>query len=209
MIMRRQALACVVSVLFAGVAIADEKPTPALMILSHLRIGSGAEAFGHCGMCVLSRGDIPVACFGLNKRPNEQTRYSYLLLFKAPAAKAKGGLTTEGSGSGSNLHLDLAAKMTFNGKVVAVTYQFTADKEKNILTSEVVKLGGEEVKRAAPRIYLVDLTLDKVTFVPVKVDRLDDVPDLTDRDQKSWAASVEKAIVQLRMKSPEVKKFLD
>jgi hypothetical protein len=171
--------------------------------------GAGAHAHGYCGAYVVERGDVPVACFGLNKRPGEKTRYAYLLLFKPPAAKPPGGLKTEGKGRATNFSLDLDFAVTFNGKKVAVAYGFTADEKTNRLRSETVKLGGQELKRDAPRIYLVDLTRREVKFVPVKGNFPVEVPDLTDWEHKGWAKNIDRAIELLKAKSPEVKKFLE
>jgi hypothetical protein len=208
--MRHQALAWAIVLLVAGAATAEEEPTPGLQIQDFLVVGDGADAHGYCGLCVVDHGGVPVACFGLNKRPKEKTQYAYLLLFKAPAAEPGGSVgTVDGKGSSTTFSLDTEATVTFNGKKVTVAYRFTADEKKNTLTSDTVKLGGQEVKGDAPRIHLVDLTRREVTFVPVKVDGSVEVPDLTDRDHKTWARSVDRAIEQLKEKSPEVKKFLE
>jgi hypothetical protein len=206
--MRRQAQVCVIALLVFGAATADDKASPGFVTTMYFQTGAGADAHGYCGQCVLHREGVPVACFGLNKRPGEKTRYAYLLLFKAPGAKPAGGLRTDGKSQGTNFNLDLDATLTFNGKKVAVGYRFTADEKTNKLTSEAVKLGGKEIRPDAPRIYLVDLTRREITFVPVKVDVAVEAPDLTDSEHKTWAKSVDQLIEQLKEKSPEVKKFL-
>jgi hypothetical protein len=208
--MRRHTLAWASIILIAGATTADERSAPGIQIQNLLLVGAGAEAHGYCGLCVLDREGVPIACFGLNKRPNEKTLYAYLLLFKTPATQPGGGVgTADGKGVSTNFSLDTEATVMFNGKKVAVGYRFTADEKTNTLTSETVKLGGEAVKPDAPRIHLVDLTRQKVTFVPVRGEVAVEVPDLTDPDQKTWAKSVDRAIEQLKEKSPEVKKFLE
>lgn len=170
------------------------------------------DSHGAVALELVSLGKRPVACFGLTKLPGENPRYSYLLIFKSPA-RPKGGAGTESSTSGSNAgggrsHVKVDAVVTFEKKKLKISYRAKLNDEKKRLEGEELKLGGKVVKPGAPRIYLVDLTKDKVEFVPVeKVKELEVVPE-AGRDG-DWVKCVVATIEGLKKKSPEVKKFLE
>jgi hypothetical protein len=65
------------------------------------------------------------------------------------------------------------------------------------------------VKKGDPRVYLIDLTQDKVVYRSVMVDLPDDVPNFNDREKKqTWGPAVLRAIERLKERSPEVGQFL-
>jgi hypothetical protein len=169
--------------------------------------GEGESAFGLCNGCVLIEDGRPVACFGFNKRPKERGRYIYLILFRAPAGASD--FKIAGSGRTSADRATREDYVVLGGKRLDLTYQFTADEKTHAMTSEALKIGGKEIKEGDPRVFLVDLTQEKVVYEPVKVDLPDVVPDLADDDKKQWAETLHKAINQLRKKSPSVEKFLE
>jgi hypothetical protein len=198
----------VLGVLIGLTVHAEERPGPALMTHQFLAVQDGMGAYGHCALCVVSRGGVPVAAFGLNKLPKEKARYTYLLIFKAPG-KHQRGLTSMGGGRGSNNQLDFTGSVEFDGRKVAVHYQFEADLEKSILRSESLRVDDRAVKPDGPRVYLVDLSQEKAVCRAVKADLPNAVPDLTEREHKTWAVTVEKAIAQLKKEHATVRKFLE
>jgi hypothetical protein len=198
------------SPLLLSAARANDTPAPSAsvnLLGSYQRSGGGGDSHGHCnGVAVFDKG-MPLVAFGLNKRPKEKTRYTYLLLFKNGPVKPTGtgvGGTFRSSGNG----VDESIRLTLGDKDVEVAYQYTSDDKTQALKSETVKVGGTEVKPGGPRVFLVDLTGEKVTYRPVKVDLPAAVPDFNDGEKKTWAATAVRAVDELCKKSPEVKTFL-
>jgi hypothetical protein len=190
---------------------ADETPAPSASVAltgSYQRAGGPEGSHGHCnGVAVFDKG-LPLVAFGLNKRPKEKTRYAYLLLFKNGPGKLTGtgvGGTLRSSGTGA----DETIQLTLGDKVVEVAYKYDTDEKTHALKSETVKVGGTEVKPGGSRVFLVDLSGEKVTYRPVKVDLPAAVPDFNDGEKKTWAATAVRAVDELCKKSPEVKIFLN
>jgi hypothetical protein len=94
-------------------------------------------------------------------------------------------------------------------KVIEVAYMYTADEKTHALKSETVKVGGAAIKRNGPRVFLVDLSGEKVTYRPVRVELPKAVPGLDDEGKKSWAATAVRAVEELCKESPEVRIFLN
>lgn len=187
---------------------AKETKAPSFLTCALARGGDRETVFGLCNGCVLLEEGRPIACFGVNKRPKEKGRYLYLILFRAPVG---GQADFKVAGSG-NTNADRALRddyVVLGGKKIELAYQFAADEKSHALVSEALKVGGKEVKEGDPRVFLVDLTQDKVNYESVKVDLPDAVPDLKDDDKKEWAATLHEAIDQLKKKSPRIAKFLE
>jgi hypothetical protein len=207
----RGVISFVVSVLALGLPAhlsAQEEYTWSSGFSSHS--GSGKECLGYCDAALmLTQKDLrPLVMFGLNKRPNEKGRYVYFLLFKTPE-KVAGALEEEFKGSGDNDKADTTFSVVLAKKRIKIAYKLEAHKKTHALVKESLKIGDQEVKEGAPRVFLVDLTRDTISYQPVKVDLPDDVPDLADSDHKTWGATVRRAIDKLKKGSPEVKKFLE
>ena len=136
-------------------------------------------------LCAIEGGKQPIACFGLTKLPGEEPRYSYLLIFKPPSGKPKGGIGTECKGSctisDEDFHLDFQGQVKVVGKMVEVAYQFKYDAEKKAIKDEVLKLGGKEISTEGPRVFLVDLGAEKMTYTPLKGEKLDLLPRHLDK----------------------------
>jgi hypothetical protein len=176
---------------------------------SLLRVGKGKDGYGHCGLCVVTKDGRPMAAFTLDKRPGEDHRYAYLLIFPPTVPAGVGtAVGTAAAVSASNTELSLTGEVLFGGKAVPIKYKATYDEATNKLTSETITLDGKELKKGDPRVYLVDLSGDKPVLKPVKVDLPASVPDLAEEDSKAWGAAVAKGLDQLKEKSPEVKAFL-
>jgi hypothetical protein len=186
---------------------ADQPPHVGVTGSSKL-ITDGDDTFGYCnGVVVFDKG-LPVACFGLNKRPKDKGKYLYFLLFKTSPGPL-GGLGTEGNTtSREDDEADDTLRITLGKKVIEVAYKYTADKKTHALKSETITVGKSEIKKGDPRVLLVDLTKEVVTYRAIKVALPDEVPDLTDSKKKTWPGTVLRAVEQLRKKSPEVAKFL-
>jgi hypothetical protein len=168
--------------------------------------GDHLGAQGALGMGILSKDDRPVACFGLTKVPGQKARYSYLLIIKAAPAGPKDGLETAAEGKAANQdkgYVDINGTFKYRGKTVEIQYKADIDAGKKLVSGEVLKLGGKEVKVDGPRIFLVDLTAAKVMYTPVKVEGVEELP------AGKWEQAVGETIEQLKKKSPEVKRFLE
>jgi hypothetical protein len=189
---------------------ADEKPAPSASVNitgSYQRAAGPEGTHGHCNGIVVFEKDLPLIGFGLNKRPKEKGRYTYVLLFKnRPGKLTRTGVAGRMSSTGSSV--DESMRLMLGDKDVEVVYQFSADEKTHALKSETVKVGGTEVKPDGPRVFLVDLSREKVTYRPVKVALPDAVPDFDDGEKKTWPATAVRAVEELCKKSPEVKKFL-
>ena len=98
--------------------------------------------------------------------------------------------------------------LILDDKRIETSYEAETDRKTNALIKEALKIGGKEIKPGEPRVFLVDLTQDKVSYRPVKVDLPDEVPEATSGHQ-TWALPVMRAIEQLKKKSSEVKSFLE
>jgi hypothetical protein len=189
---------------------ADETPAPTASVNitgSYQRAGGPDGTHGYCNAIVVFEKDLPLIGFGLNKRPREKARYTYVLLFKNKPGKLTGA-GVGGSMRSDGNSVEESMRLTLGGKDVEVVYQFSADEKTHALKSETVKVGGTEVKADGPRVFLVDLTGEKVTYRPVKVALPAAVPDFDDGQKKTWAATAVRAVEELCKKSPEVKKFL-
>jgi hypothetical protein len=177
------------------------------VIGAYRRTTVGDDSFGYChGVVVFDKG-VPVACFGVNKRPKDKGKYLYLLLFKAPAVPLA-GQGVKGSASSKGDDADDALRITLGKKVIDLAYKYTADEKTHALTSETITVGKTPIKKGDPRVFLVDLTGKELTYRAVKVALPDEVPDLKDAEKKTWPGTVLRAVEQLRKKSPEVAKFL-
>jgi hypothetical protein len=196
--------------LAALVLLAGAAPPLGSSSLLSIPPGPGADARGFIAMTVVEQDGRPVACFGMTKVPGEKPRYSYLLIFRAAAEKPKRGLATEGKGGGStapdDFRLDFSGNLSYGGRKVEVAYNFKYDPKKGE-SSDALQLGGEKVAADSPRVFLVDLRAEKVTFTPVKAKGVELVPK--NLDDGGWEAGAVEAVEQLKMKSADVRKFFE
>jgi hypothetical protein len=181
---------------------------PFFFTLSSSRSEGPEGVFGVCNGAVLFEKNRPVACFGVNKRPNDKGRFVYLLLFRTTPGEGI-SLEVQGSTRTSTDETDSAATLVLDKKAVEVAYKFKADEKTHALLSESLKVGGKEVKEGEPRVFLVDLRQDKVTYKPVKVELPDASPYMKGEGKEEWVAATHKAIDHLKATSPEIKKFLE
>ena len=212
MFVRRTSLLAlaVALVLASGAPRAEETPAPSASVNitgTYQRSGGPEGPHGYCNGVVVFEKDLPLIGFGLNKRPKEKGRYTYILLFKNGPGKLLGqGVEARVRSSGDNA--DEVLRIALGGKTVEVAYKYTTEDKTHALKSETVKVGGTEVKPDGPRVFLVDLSGEKVTYRPVKVALPAAVPDLNDGEKKTWPATAVRAVEEMCKKSPEVKKFL-
>jgi hypothetical protein len=171
--------------------------------------GMNGETVGYCDGVIMFEKYTPRVVFGLNKRPNDKGRYTYFLLLKE-RPKERAGLEFKMEGRWSSLghEADGTTRLTLSGKPIEYSYHFKADETTQALLEETVKIGGKVLAKGDPRVYLVDLTRDKVICQPVLVDLPGEVPDLSDREKKTWGPAVRRTIEQLKEKSAEVRQFL-
>jgi hypothetical protein len=156
----------------------------------------------------------PIAWFGACKEKDQQGRYLYLLLFKTPEDFPKNEKSKINPSIGSDCratntfhHCKISAE--FAKQKVDIDYKIDLDEQTGAIGKEILKLGGKEIKEGEPRVFVVDLTKDEVTYLPIKVAFPTDVPDGTDKDHENWEAPLRRSIEQLTKKSPEVKKLLE
>ena len=168
------------------------------------------------GAIMFGKDHRPVAWFGLIRQPKEKSKFLYLLLFKSPenVGSMNRELSTqfEGPTTVQDSKLDGTTvtgktRLKLDAKQIETSYEAEIDRKTNALIKEALKIGGTEIKPGEPRVILVDLTQDKVSYRPVKVDLPDVVPEATTGHQ-TWAEPILRGIQQLKEKSPEVKSFL-
>jgi hypothetical protein len=152
----------------------------------------------------------PVAWFGAVKPADGKSQFLYLLIFKTPANFDAGSLETSFDGHGSS---DTGAEGTVATRVgtkkVGVTYKFALDPVTHALRKQSLTVGGREVKAGEPRVFVVDLTGEAVTYTPVNVELPKEAPDVSQANDHTWGPAVERAVDQLKKDSPELKKLLD
>jgi hypothetical protein len=191
----------------AGADEAPARPASVTVVGSYHRTGDDNDSSGYCNGVVVTEDGRPLICFGLNKRPREKGRYTYVLLFKnGPDRPTAWGTRGRAQTSGDNADDDL--RVVLGEKLVEVAYKYTADEKTHALKSETVKVGGAEIKRNGPRVFLVDLSQEKVKYRPLNVALPAAVPDFNDRERKAWAATAVRAVEELCKESPEVRIFL-
>src|SRR5947209_6242286 len=122
---------------------ADDTPARSASVTvvgAYHRVGDDNDSSGYCNGVVVTEDGLPLICFGLNKRPKEKGRYTYVLLFKNGPGKLRGqGVEARFNSSGDNA--DEFVRMTLGGKAVEVAYKYTTDDKTHALKSETVKLG--------------------------------------------------------------------
>jgi hypothetical protein len=175
---------------------------------THAGLMDGVSS-GVCDGVVMFDNHAPVAVFGLNKRPNDKGRYTYLFLLKdRPRKRAGIHFKMEGSWYSSERETNGTTRLTLSGKQIEFGYHFKAEEKTLALLEETIKVGGKDLKKGDPRVYLIDLTGDEVVYRPVAVDLPDEVPDFDDQEKRrTWGPRVLRAIERLKERSPEVRQF--
>lgn len=174
----------------------------------------GATGGGHCNGAMVFEKKRALVCFGLKKSPKEKEKYLYIILFRNdPGERIGDGVSGKASG-GNTWKSDV--RITRGGKAIEMVYQYTIDEKTQTFQHEVLKVGGAEIKEGGVRVFLVDLAQEKIAYRPVMVDLPDAIPTLRDKapdlngeEGKAWAATMLRAVEQLKKKSPEIKKFLE
>jgi hypothetical protein len=141
-------------------------------------------------------------CYGLVKVAGKP-RYTFFLVFKVDPAKVETHGHGIGSKKGSVLVFgpdggNLPLEVRLGDKKVEFTYTFQVDRKAGTLR-ESIQIGDKEYSKDVPRVFLVDLTPEKITCRPVKGARPGPAggPD-----------EVAQALHQLKGKHVEVKAFL-
>jgi hypothetical protein len=159
----------------------------------------------------------PVVWFGLLKLPKEKSRFLYMLVFKSPENAFKmsreigsqhDGPSLVPGGAMDRFRVTGKTHLKLDDKRIETSYEADFDRKTNALIKEAMKIGDKEIKPGEPRVILVDLMQDKVSYQPVKVDLPDEAPDATTGHQ-TWGPAVMRAVEQLKNKSSEVKSFLE
>jgi hypothetical protein len=174
-------------------------------------VGNQAYLHSH-GSVLVDQGEYR-ACYGVIRLPRMKERYIYLMLFKNDPGMAAGD-TQEIAAREVMDGFMTATKIVRGGKNIEITYHLQLDRAGRY-RGESIKLGDTVLDADAPRVYLVDLKEEKVTFQPVKVELpksipllRDGPPDFTGKTQAEWAAAMLSGIKELEEKSEEVRKFL-
>jgi hypothetical protein len=219
--MRRVAIlqiVCVVVIVTTVLTVqADDKPVPTkkFTYMSGSKASGGGDGTSHglaADVLVCEQKPLrPIAWFGAFKPSDGKSQYLYILIFNTPAdfdgsnhlvvsVNASSSSDTGAKGS-------MAVEMT--KKKFEVTYKFPTDPKTHAVLKQSLTVGGQEVKEGDPRVFVVDLTGEKVTYTPVKVELPKDVPDVSQEKSEEWGAVVQRAVEQLKKDSPELKKLLD
>jgi hypothetical protein len=189
--------------------VADDKTAqpPSLPIVgAYHRSTSGDVSFGYYDACLVRQDGRPFVCFGLDKRPTGKEKYLYFILLKTSPGMTDNQWQFQTRSSEDEA--DNAFAITIGGKKVEIAHKFKAYGKTHEITSSELKIGDVEVKEGTPRVFLVDLTQEKLTCRPLKIDLPEQVPDWKDEERKTWPQTVARAVEQLREKSSEVKDFL-
>jgi hypothetical protein len=153
----------------------------------------------------------PIAWFGAAKPSDGKSKFLYLLIFKTHAgfdgSRDFGTSMSGGGSSGEGVEGTMAVELA--KKKVEVAFKFPTDPKTHAVLKQSLTVGGQAVKEGDPRVFVVDLTGEKVTFTPVKVELPKDAPDVSQEKNEEWGAEVQRVIEQLKKDSPELKKILD
>jgi hypothetical protein len=212
--MRRLAVLLTVGVVF-GVSAGDEKPAAKYSFFTGSSIsgGGGGKSYGLTGGVVVceQKSLRPLVWFGASKPNDGKSQFLYLLIFKTPADfnGMKGfGLSGEGRGS-SREGVQGTLAVEFQKKKVEVSYKFPVDPKTHAVLKQTLSVGGLEVKEGEPRVFVVDLTGEKVKYTPVKVELPKDAPDVNKERSQEWGDAIQRTIEQLKNDSGELKKLLE
>src|SRR5262249_28305472 len=105
-------------------------------------------------------------CFDLLQERGKEPELVYLVLFskKLPQkADLSSKCSTDDNISRGDYSVDLA------GQALKVSYEYKFDRNAGRVTSRTIKVGDHVWKADGPRIFLADVSGDKLTLVPVEV----------------------------------------
>jgi hypothetical protein len=158
---------------------------------------------------VVTRDDRPLICFGVQKRPADKGRFTYIILFSPTAPKSGFSVEAAGKSDGGNGDsADVSAKFKLKEFELTVAYSFSSDKTTGALTSEKLLIDGQEVATQPTPVFLAERVGDKTMLTPVKVKVATLPPDLSDEKKDLYPFSLEQTIAALQKESPEVAAFL-
>lgn len=190
------AVAVVTGVACQTVTAADESEAPRKLTSIAGAIVSSPDSLG--GAIAAEPNGNVAASYGF-VTVGEKRRFTYFLIFKVDPAEIEGG--------GSRMELkgffgpnagDFRMEVGLANKRVDFEYDFEVDRKAGTIR-ESITIGGKAYDKNVPRVFLVDLTQDKITYVPVK----DAVPDPAgDVDE------VAKALKRLQDQHAQVREFL-
>lgn len=174
-------------------------------------VGVVTGSHGLCGSCLLHHSQVPLLCFGLDKRPNQQPRFTYLILLKTDAKHGGREATIIGRGPGRAGADAIKGDTTIDidDKTFTVQYDIEIDPATQKPKKESIVLNGQELKTDGPRVFLLDLSVQKPTLKPLpKVKLPNPGPDFTEDDTRKWIPPLQKAVEKLKLDSEEVVDFL-
>lgn len=169
---------------------------------------SGDSSRGFVDGMIMSHDSRPVICYGAQKRPADKGRFTYIILF-APDA-AKGGFSVDFSGktdSGTGDLADVVAKFKLKQSEFEIAYAYTSDKKTGALTSEKLKINGEEIATNPPQVFLATRDGEKSKLTPVKAKVTTQPPPFAE-DKTAYPFYLQQTIDALKKDSPEVAEFL-
>lgn len=168
-----------------------------------------ATTSGFVGSCLLEIDGAPAACFGLDKQEGGKARYTYLLLFKVDpkneSGSGTGGSVAGSTGTDGSRDIKVEVEAMPAGRKVTVAYKLKSEAKTGKVLEESLTVEGKDYGKDGPRVFLVDLTGEKATCVPIKDFVPTAVPDFAAPDE--WAAPITKTIAELKEKSPAAKEF--
>ena len=154
---------------------------------------------GHCCVRLVADDNRPVACFGLDKRPGQKNKPTYLILFKPDPAKRPEGIGIIGAGEGVGFGAHEASAGTIiqigNEQKFRLHYVFRTDPKKPDAHSTTIAIDGNEMKNAQAHVVLVDLTREKPAFRAIKTALPTSVPELNAGIQE-WGSATERIAIR-------------
>jgi hypothetical protein len=180
-------------------ATADDVGKPRKLQSLGTSIAASPDALG--GALVSEPDGNAAACYGFVQVAGKP-RYTYFLLFKVDPAKIKAQGHSIGSKGDLKLVFgpeagDLPMELRLGDKKIEFTYKFQVDRKAGTIR-ESIKIGGKEYDNDVPRVFLVDLTQEKITYLPVKDATPDPAGGLDEAAQ---------SLHRLEEKHAEVKEF--
>jgi hypothetical protein len=171
---------------------------------SRTSIDGKTTGFAHAH--VLFENEQPTVCFSAKKDADGKPRYLCLLLIK-PAEKPVDGQGVSGKIDVMPERAEYEAEIDLGESTFTLTQLEVTDPATKEGTESFL-INGKELKPDDSRVFLVELSKEQAKLTPLKVDLPQSVPDVANGDEGEWIAALQKAVAELKMKSPEVAREL-
>jgi hypothetical protein len=152
---------------------------------------------------LLMKEGRPEACFDLLQERGKEPELVYLVLFsrKVPRkSDLSSKCSTDDGVSRGDYSLDLA------GQALKVSYEYKIDNKAGRVTSRSIKVGDHVWKADGPRVFLADVSGDKLDLIPVEVKIPPAIPSPSADDLKG---KLRKGIAAIATDAKAVRDFLE